>query len=492
MASLATVYPSAAPGESGGDQDESCVSLGGERESRVQSWKLRADQAKKAEFLREAEKLKNQVAILEKDKNGHLYNKKSDFRIEFSALEEYEQKLANGRKTEKTKTEQQLSKIHNNVKRLQGQLRDVKPSPEFVEKLREMMEEVDNAISAFKEEQRVIYEELMKEEKSTIIELSALERKIEASFSTATEVFKAPSGKAPTDKMSSHLPEEVLTFEKFLQQSGGRLGGWDDFDHQSFLKVWTKHRGKPTYLEEAMAYLPSRTREDVQQHENWYNEYLVLDGKKKKAIQKWKAKKQLDKEEILKLQENHEMSEYERYQQEADQKQKLEDERRKRQEELEAWKRKKEIEAAAKLEGKLKEEEERERKQRKERQRQLAVKLIVEEHTRIRKEQEEFLRMETEMREEAAKEEKRRIASYEIFRFQDRDQRKLEEKEQEKRAREELDAEKEKRLAKLKEKVQVHAERDPSRLCKLTKGWEVRCRESGPTESGPLLHIPHR
>lgn len=125
----------------------------------------------------------------------------------------------------------------------------------------------------------------MKEEKTTVIELSALERKIEASFSTAPEKsFKVPHGKAQVDAMaSSQLPEEVVAVEKFLQQTGGRLGGWDDFDHQSFLKVWTKHKGKPSYLEEALAYLPSRTREDVDQHETWYKEFLFLEEKKKEV-----------------------------------------------------------------------------------------------------------------------------------------------------------------------------------------------------------------
>ncbi|CAJ0924061.1 unnamed protein product, partial [Ranitomeya imitator] len=251
-----------------------------------------------------------------------------------------------------------------------------------VERLREMMEEVDNAVTAFKEEQRIIYEELVKEEKTTVIELNALEKKIEASFrAVAEKSFKVPSGNAQVDNMAcSQLPEDVVAFEKFLQQTGGRLGGWDDFDHQSFLKIWTRHKGRPSYLEEALTYIPSRTREDVEQHENWYKEFLFLEEKKKDSIQKWKAKKQEEKIEVSKVQDKiHEISEFDQKQQEETQRQKLEEERRKRHQELKAWKRQKEIEAAAKLEAKLKEEEEHQRKQRKERQRQLEVKLVVEE-----------------------------------------------------------------------------------------------------------------
>ncbi|MEE6513085.1 hypothetical protein FKM82_020524 [Ascaphus truei] len=321
-----------------------------------------------------------------------------------------------------------------------------------------MMEEADHAIRAFKEDQCLIYDELMKEEKTTVIELTALEKKIETwvLFNVLPEkIFKGPSGKEFMDKMTSNqLPEDVVEFEKFLQQTGGRQGGWDDFDHQSFLKVWTKHKGKPAYLDEALAYLPSRTREDIQEHENWYQEFLFLEERKKESIQKWKAKKQLEKEEISKKQgKPKEGPEYDHGPHDKAQKQKLEEERERRQQELEAWKRQKGVEAAVKHETRVQEEEERERKQRKERQRQLEVKLLVEQHARLRKEQDEFLRLEKEMREEAEREEKRRMAAYEICRFQDRDQRKLEEKAQEKRAKEEAAAEREKRLAKLKETV---------------------------------------
>uniref|UniRef100_A0A8D0HEA4 Uncharacterized protein n=1 Tax=Sphenodon punctatus TaxID=8508 RepID=A0A8D0HEA4_SPHPU len=69
---------------------------------------------------------------------------------------------------------------------------------------------------------------------------------------------------------------------------------------------------------------------------------------------------------------------------------------------------------------------------------------------------------------------------------------KLEQKLLEKQVKEDEKVEKEKRLAKLREKVEVHVTKDPSRLYKPTKGWEEHTKEIGPTGVGPLLHIPHR
>ncbi|XP_046321814.1 coiled-coil domain-containing protein 112 isoform X2 [Marmota monax] len=408
-------------------QNDGCFSTsGGIRPFQLQNWKQKVSRTKKAEFIRTAEKFKNQVIIIEKDKHSHFYNQRSDFRIEHSMLEELENKLINSRKTERAKIQQQLAKIHNNVKKLQYQLKDVKPTPDFVEKLREMMEEIENAINTFKEEQRLIYEELIKEEKTTNNELNAISRKIDlwALGNSETEkAFRAISSKVPVDKViPSTLPEEVVDFEKFLQQTGGRQGGWDDYDHQNFVKVRNKHKGKPAFVEEVLEYLPGRTQDEVQQHENWYQKFLALEERKKE----------------------------------------------------------------------LKEEEEKEKKQLKERQRQFKLKLLLESYTQQKKEQEEVLKLEKEIREKAEKADKRKTAADEISRFQERDLHKLELKILDRQAKEDEKAEKQRRMAKLKEKVENNVSRDPSRLYKPTKGWKERTKNIGPTGSGPLLHIPHR
>ncbi|KAM6151005.1 coiled-coil domain-containing protein 112 isoform 1-T1 [Erethizon dorsatum] len=478
-------------------QNDGCfTSSGGIHPFQLQNWKQKVSRTKKAEFIRTAEKLKNQVIIIEKDKHSHFYNQKNDFKIEHSMLEELENKLINSRKMERAKIQQQLAKIHNNVKKLQHQLKDVKPTPDFVEKLREMMEEIENAINTFKEEQRQIYDDLIKEEKTTNNELSAISRKIDTwalGNSETEKAFRAISSKVPVDKMTPNtLPEAVVDFEKFLQQTGGRQGGWDSYDHQNFVKVRNKHKGKPAFMREVLEHLPGRTQDEVEQHEKWYQKFLALEERKKESIQNWKTKKQQKKQEIFKLKEKadnvpvlfHNKSE-------GNQKQK-EEERKKQKLAVEAWKKQKRTELSMKYASKLKEEEEKEKKQQKERQRQHKLKLLLESYTQQKKEQEEFLRLEKEVREKAEKAEKRKTVADEITRFQERDLCKLELKILDRQAKEEEKAEKQRRLAKLKEKVENNVSRDPSRLYKPTKGWEERTKSIGPTGSGPLLHIPHR
>lgn len=131
------------------------------------------------------------------------------------------------------------------------------------------------------------YEELIQEERTTNNELNAISRRIDSwalGNSETEKAFRALSSKVPVDRVApSTLPEEVVEFEKFLQQTGGRQGGWDDFDHQNFVKVRSKHKGKPAFIKEAAEHLPGRTLHEVEQHEKWYQKFLTLEERKKEV-----------------------------------------------------------------------------------------------------------------------------------------------------------------------------------------------------------------
>lgn len=131
------------------------------------------------------------------------------------------------------------------------------------------------------------YEQLVKEEKTAINELSVFERKVELwalGSSITAKVLKLPSIRVSVDKiLENHLPEEVVEFERFLQLTGGWQGGWDDYDHQNFLKVWKKHKGRLSYVDEALEYFSGRTKEDILQHDKWYQEFIILHKRKKEV-----------------------------------------------------------------------------------------------------------------------------------------------------------------------------------------------------------------
>lgn len=58
-----------------------------------------------------------------------------------------------------------------------------------------------------------------------------------------------------------------------------RLTYRDLFD----LQVWTKHSGKPGYRKEAKLYLPGKTLEEIEQHEDWHQELIYLQDRKREV-----------------------------------------------------------------------------------------------------------------------------------------------------------------------------------------------------------------
>lgn len=458
--------------------------------------KTKTDQARKGETLRELQKLNVQIAALEREKATHIYSKRSDFREDFSQLEETDSKSNNERKTEKIKLKQQLEKISHMVKRFHMELRDIKPTPEFVEKLKIIMEEIEGTINAFKEQQRKQYEELMRDEKTTTQEIQALERKFEA-WNQLPEpaVTKKPQQKplASARDITKDLPPEVAQFEKFLEQTGGVRGGWDEYDHQTFLKFRLRHNGKPIFVQHALIAIPTRTEEEIRDHEDWYKSYLSLNEIKKESIKKWRQKKEEEKDDVISKvdqeleNENAEDEEKQKKKQEV-----IQAEKRERFKQLNAYRVQKELERAQAEERKLRAELEKAKQKEDERKRQIEVKQKVEEFKQQKQEEENIRKLEEELWERVQKEEQKQIAAKELVKFRERDKQTVLQRLASQKAKEEEQKEKEKRLEKLRGQVEVEVSRDPNRLLQPTAGWVSRTKEKGPTGNGPLLHIPHR
>ncbi|XP_071953020.1 coiled-coil domain-containing protein 112-like [Antedon mediterranea] len=465
------------------------------------SWavKSKSDKTKKIEVLKELEQLTHKITAIDREKNTQLYNKRNDFRKEFCPLEEMELKLNTERKAEKIKLKQHLDRMRGAVGRFQKELQNVKPSPEFVEKLKIMMEDIEIHMNTFKENQKTVYEELIRDEKICCQEVIALEKRFEAwSKITSVPIAKTkPSISAKHKQRSSttttaqNYPLEVITFEKFLQQNGGNRGGWDEYDHQTFLKIRSTFKGKSAFMDVAVNELPIRSITDIVQHETWYQQYNKLLEEKKQAIEKWRSQKQLKRDEMLTLEDDVESIE-EKAKKEQVRLKKVEEERREKQRRLNAWKAQKELEKAVEEETKLQQEMKRDKEKEKERLRQIQVRSKVESYIQSKREMEEQQNVENELQKEREQAEKRRFGQLEIQRFQERDQDNINKKIIKDKQKQIAAKEKEERLHRLKETVAVNVERDPTRLYRMTKGWKERTKDSGPSGNAQVLHIPHR
>ncbi|XP_031425937.1 coiled-coil domain-containing protein 112 isoform X2 [Clupea harengus] len=451
---------------------------------------------KKIDFFRKVENLKKLVEKNEKETwlKIHWKNGFGDF---FSVVKELDQRLNHDLNNERLRVQQQLVKLRHGVARFQGQLTDVKPSTELIEKLQEIMTEVETSISTFKEDQHQSFEELLKEERVCWQELSAFEKKMETwplLDKSDSVVHAASLGKAHvTHLQRDGVPPEVRALDTFLQLTGGQYGGWDQYDHQSFLQVLTKYGGRPSCSREAMAYLPARTQEEVRQHEAWYLKVQDLQERKKQAIHRWRTEREQGKGESL--QQREELMDAERRKREEVAQEcrlRADEEKREAAVRIEAWRSQRQLQQEQEKEQCLKEEVRRKRMAQEERRRQQEAQLAVKACVQQKKEQEKQRLVEKEAQERAEMEERRRAAAQLIQHFQERDLHKLETKLLEKQQKEEEFVERQKRLAKIKEKVEAHVTRDQARLCKPTKGWEERTKNIGPEGGGPVYQTFHR
>lgn len=48
-----------------------------------------------------------------------------------------------------------------------------------------------------------------------------------------------------------------------------------------------------SFIKELAGFLPTRSEQEIRDHEVWYQEYASLNEKKKEAIQKWREKKEV-------------------------------------------------------------------------------------------------------------------------------------------------------------------------------------------------------
>uniref|UniRef100_A0A3B4ZNX8 Coiled-coil domain containing 112 n=1 Tax=Stegastes partitus TaxID=144197 RepID=A0A3B4ZNX8_9TELE len=357
------------------------------------------------------------------------------------------------------------------------------------------MSEVEISINTLKEEQRSCFEEFLKEERTCRQEITAYEKKIEnwsVAVKSNPKLPTAPTVKTkPPDK---DLPAEVRALEAFLQKTGGPYGGWDQYDHQAFLKVWTKHSGRPAYRKEAKLYLPGKTVEEIEQHEDWHQELIYLQDRKREAIQRWKAGKHRERQTRIQIQE--ETEEAERKEKEAwgqALQHRTEEEKREVARRLEEWREEKKRKEEQEEKQRLAEEIQNRRWEKEERRRQLEVKLTIEEQLRQKREEEEEQKRRKKEEEQREMEERRREATKGIKRFNERDLHKVEAKLHERQLREKEEEERQNRITvKLKEKVDGRVSRDPSRLTRPTKGWQERMKHIGPSGGGPELQMFHR
>lgn len=460
----------------------------------------KSDLSKKLEIIKELQQLRIKEQNLEKDKSTHIYERRGDLQEEFSGLKELDARLKTERNAESMKLKQHYVRIQGLVQKFRLELENVQPSAQFVEKLKAMMEDTEGQISVFKEQQRSIFEQILKEERAINIEMSALERHVESwsQPENATDnIAKPQKSHVPLSSardVTQDLPPEVAALEKFLQQTGGNRGGWDEYDHGTFLKYRNRFKGKLGFVKELSSFLSTRSEQEIRDHEVWYQEYVLLNDVKKEAIQKWREKKDIEKDGIVaKAGQSDLETKAKSEEEEARRKALFQKEKEQQRVLVDRWKIEKKLLKAEEEEKQLRLELETHKKEELDRQRKMELKRKVDEYRMAREKEEEEMRFEEIVQSQAEQELRNQHAQILIAKYRERDLEAVKQKKEfEERERKRIEQEKTERIERLKSLVVVNVERDPNRLLQPTELWKERKKCSGPSGSGRLLHMPRR
>lgn len=429
----------------------------------------------KREHMRELEKLKRDAIKAEKDCRLQVFHRREDI----EAIDLEVKKLAEERETEAKRIVQTLTTTKTTLKQFKSYIQTRKNpqgKPLKLEEIKSKMTEIESSISTFKTKQKTVYDDLLRHEMQCANEIASLERKMTAWETKRTAPASARSARPEVIEDDENKPPALIAFDKFLQLNGGPTGGWIDEDHAIFLRVRGKHKGKSSWMSEALPLLAPKSAEDLEPHETWFKEFSTLLKAKKEAIRGWKQQKVSQrKEESATYQKVEAEDEEERLRRQQERRKQEEKERGQKDAEIAAWKVKKELQRIEDEEKKIKEELEKKKREEAENIRKAEVKLKAAKFARAK----ELARMAADAAEAAkVKEEmaiRRKIASEEI-RFQERDQMTVAQRLVFNAMKVEEAKERDRRLEKIKENVAVKADRDPDRLTRPTKGAELRAK----------------
>ncbi|CAF3431830.1 unnamed protein product [Rotaria sp. Silwood1] len=405
------------------------------------------------------------------------HNEYSDVYIELvGEKNSYEQAF----NAEKRRIQQHLQRISQSVRSFSKDVRHLKPDLAMVNKIRNTIEEIEQTIYASKEASRLKYEDLIAEERLLSNEVQALNDKIELWSKQRSGQQRSdsvpPSGSARKfETFNANLLPEIIEYDRFLLEHGGTTGNWDEYDHGTFLRIRNKYKGEDKFIDDCIGFLPTKTRDQIQEHEKWYRQFLSISNKRRLALKKWREEKNQAKETIL-----HEAEQAHNTLKEIDEaiyRVQAKEQERIRVEKsalIATWKqerelKKREIEEEQEQIEKKKQQDEAKRFAEKEDQRKLV------EQIRREREETERIQQEQEVKQRRLQQEiRQRTATTAIRKFRERDMNNLEDKLVRDKLQKQEEEARQRRLEAAK--YQVSIDYDPQHLYEPTQAWTSRSK----------------
>ncbi|KAG8227015.1 hypothetical protein J437_LFUL000321 [Ladona fulva] len=372
------------------------------------------------------------------------------------------------------------SELYKSIKEISFNVNDPRKLRNIdVQELQEKLKIIEQRIRNFKNQVELNSSKLKDEEKVLTFEIANFERELDKY--EIVEGLRIPSIPKPIHiKTYDDLEEEsqdIACFDKFLLEHGGHFGGWDEEDHLLYLQYRKKFKTKSHFVENLQIRLPGISEDEILKHDKWYADYLFLKEKQRAAIKKWKVhrKEEKDKQRVKAKEAIHP-------QRKVNEESMLEKKKR-----LNEWKQHKiEIKKQEDADAERRKQEELEKAIEK-KQLQEMKKTAVEIYRKEKMCQRNSYLLMKELKELKEREERAAQANILLKSFRKNDETYIERR---RLWREKLEKNNIKGQGKLKRSVSVEAQRDPSRLLRLTLSWQDRLQSKDNNSSDkPILHL---
>jgi len=307
------------------------------------------------------------------------FTKTTTLKNEIQHLAKLEENHTFERQFEREELYKFIAVLKKDLKILRDGLKKCAKQPEYINKIKNLTENIENKISGFKEKKIVNFDKLIEEEAELYDDIQGIASKIEEyeEPAQAREGYRPPSNnsfriktqknpvlplkeipKASLDdpleinsdeerhrkakynleKKLASIKEDILQVDRQLATFGKGGMGWSDQDHKTFLKLRTKHNNNldnPNFMSDCLQALPFYKEEDIEEHIERYKDYLDFEKKKKELVEKYKHMKsihsQMEAEAAKKLEEAKQL-------QEKKKKELIQEEKEKIKEDISKWK----------------------------------------------------------------------------------------------------------------------------------------------------------
>nr|CDS25611.1 coiled coil domain containing protein 112 [Hymenolepis microstoma] len=314
-------------------------------------------------------------------------------------------------------------------------------------------------------------EDLIKTESKLYEDLSIFSETIglwdKDSAYVANKAYAKTLSKHFVSSHSSNILPEVLEFQSFLLNNGGRTGGWTDCNHQTFLKI--RRRSVPEnlrdqFLQEVTSALYLSSIEQALDHDVWFVKLNKLELLSKNAIKKYKTSQKrepsVEEAETLKRPELKNEKSLDRTQRRA---------------QIIAWREAKQRELDQKLEKERRKLEEQQRNDELKRQKRIRELEAQIEEYRLRRESLSEVKAEShEIHERIMNSSKRTLTELDKKRINERNVHLIQLQTRRRLARSREQKEREDRINRATFKSHIQVRRDPDRAMGYTQLWKLR------------------